>query len=261
MPSTRAARPRRVEREEVALCLANGAEVRLLRVRDPRARRLRLSVDARGARLTVPCSASLREAEAFVAEHGAWLLRELADCAAAASAVSFARGWDRPLPLRGTTVPVRWREGRFARAGLERGAVVVELPGRAGDAAARRLLHEFYLAEARADVGRWLPRYLPDLPAAPGAIRIRPLVSLWGSLSSGNAVSLDLSLVLAPPAAFEYVLVHELCHLVRRDHSPAFWREVEARCPGWRRQRAWFRDHGSALKAILAGLLGRDRGA
>jgi predicted metal-dependent hydrolase len=69
-------------------------------------------------------------------------------------------------------------------------------------------------------------------------------------------VSLDLALVLAPPAAFEYVLVHELCHLLQRNHGPRFWREVEARAPDWRVQRTYLRGEGMGLKSQLRVLLG-----
>ena len=118
-----------------------------------------------------------------------------------------------------------------------------------------RALRDFYEAEARADAGRWLARYLPGLPRAPRRVRFRPMSSQWGSLAPDGTVSLDLALVLARPSAFEYVLVHELCHLVRADHSRAFWREVEARFPDWRAERDYFHADGRALKAALRALL------
>ncbi|MCP2936880.1 M48 family metallopeptidase, partial [Salmonella enterica subsp. enterica serovar Typhimurium] len=87
---------------------------------------------------------------------------------------------------------------------------------------------DFYEGEARADLGRWLPRYVAGLPRAPRRIQFKVLSSLWGSLSPDGAVSLDLALVLGRPGAFEYVLVHELCHLIHHNHSRRYWREVEA---------------------------------
>jgi predicted metal-dependent hydrolase len=119
-------------------------------------------------------------------------------------------------------------------------------------------LRDFYEGEARADLGRWLPRYLPGLPRPPRRIVFKTMTSQWGSLAPDGSVALDLSLVLARPSAFEYVLVHELCHLIRADHSRAFWREVEARWPGWRDERAWFHAHGRRLKACLRALLAGD---
>lgn len=55
--------------------------------------------------------------------------------------------------------------------------------------------------------------------------------SQWGSLATDGHMALDLALVLGRPSAFEYVVVHELCHLIQANHSPAFWREVECRFP------------------------------
>lgn len=246
----------RIEAETVRVSLPGGAEIELLRVRDPRARRLRLSVGERGARLTLPRAATLRQAEAFVREHARWLVEQLERQAAPAEGqAGFGRGHAGPLPLRGRRLALAWREGRYARVALEPEGIVATAPQQADDAALRAALREFYLAQARADLGAWLPRHLPSLPAAPRRLLIRPLSSLWGSLSGADTLTLDLALVLGPPAAFEYVLVHELCHLLHRNHSPAFWREVERRFPAWRAQRDFFRSEGMALKAALRRLI------
>nr|WP_265468714.1 M48 family metallopeptidase [Arenimonas daejeonensis] len=62
--------------------------------------------------------------------------------------------------------------------------------------------------------------------------------------------------MLGRPGAFEYVLVHELCHLIHANHSRGFWREVEARWPEWRDERDYLRGEGLALKARLSRLIG-----
>jgi len=53
----------------------------------------------------------------------------------------------------------------------------------------------------------------------------------------------------------QYVLVHELCHLIHRNHARRFWREVEARCPDWRDERTYLHGEGLALKARLKALV------
>ncbi len=254
-----AAPVRKVAREQLPLHLPDGRCVTLLRVRDPRARRIRLSVPEGGPRLTLPLRASLLEAERFLAQHLHWIAEELDRQAERQPALPpLRRGAPGSIDLRGTAHALDWTVGRYARAERDGHCIRIALPATPAPGAAARALRELLLAEMRADLARWLPRYLPGLPRPPSSVRIRPLASLWGSLSASGAMSLDLALILAPPPAFEYVLVHELCHLIEHNHSRAFWREVDARCPDWRRQRAWFRAEGMALKASLQRVLTLD---
>ncbi|MCD9033877.1 M48 family metallopeptidase [Luteimonas sp. Y-2-2-4F] len=246
--------PPALERDTVPLDFGDGRVIEVLRVRDPRAKRMRLSVAERGPRLTLPPGASDAAGARFLHEHRDWLAAQLA--AQRGEGVAPLRPHETThLPLRGALRPLLWCEGRYAHLCAEGDALRFAVPARAGAAALRRALRDFYETEARADVGRWLPRYLPGLPRAPARIRIRPMSSQWGSLACNGTLALDLALVLGRPAAFEYVLVHELCHLVHADHSRAFWREVEARCPDWRASRDYFHDEGRRLKAALHVLL------
>jgi predicted metal-dependent hydrolase len=54
--------------------------------------------------------------------------------------------------------------------------------------------------------------------------------------------------VMMPPWVRDYVLVHELMHLRRFDHSPEYWRLVADACPRYREARLWLRKHGPALR-------------
>ena len=254
-PTRSAASPSRLQREVIAFALADGDVIDVLRVRDPRARRIKLSVDERGARLSLPLRASLVAGERFLHEHRDWLAVQLAVHAQHAIK-SLQRNATDALPLRGVMLPLRWEPGRATRLDIQAdGSLLFASPTQAGEAALQRGLRDFYEAQARADAGRWLPRYLRDLPRAPRRIVFRRTTSQWGSLAPDGSVSLDLALVLARPSAFEYVLVHELCHLLHADHSRRFWREVEARCPDWRGERDYFRAHGRQLKSQLRALV------
>ncbi|WP_415252402.1 M48 family metallopeptidase [Thermomonas sp.] len=244
-----------VQRDSIAFVLDDGRRIEVLRVRDPRARRIRLSVDERGARLTLPLRASLISGERFLHEHRNWLSQQMAQHAQQAGE-RLQRGVTTSLPLRDAEVPLHWDTARAARLDFDAdGALRFAAPANAGDAALRRALKDFYEAQGRMDVGRWLPKYIAGLPRAPRRITFKRTASQWGSLAPDGTLSLDLSLVLARPSAFEYVLVHELCHLIHADHSRRFWREVEARCPDWRAERAYFHAEGHRLKGRLRALL------
>jgi predicted metal-dependent hydrolase len=250
-----APKPRTVERDSVRLVLHDEHAIVVQRVRDPRAKRIKLSVDERGARLTLPARASLVSGDRFLLEHRQWLLAQLEIYTSRDSLPHLVRGATETLPLRDEPIPLLWQEGRYARLSRNDHGLQFHAPARASDATLRRALREFYEAEARADIGRWLPKYLPSLPRAPTRLRLKVMSSQWGSLSPDGSLALDLALVLGRESAFEYVLVHELCHLLHADHSRNFWREVEARFPAWRSEREYFHAEGRRLKGSLRALL------
>jgi predicted metal-dependent hydrolase len=80
-------------------------------------------------------------------------------------------------------------------------------------------------------------------------IAIRDTRSRWGSCSSRGALSFTWRLALAPRHILDYVVVHELCHLVHMDHSKRFWSLVERVRPDFRAERDWLNDHGWELLA------------
>lgn len=249
-----APKPRIVERDTLPFTLADGRDIEVQRVRNPRARRLKLSVDERGARLTLPPRASLVASERFLIEHREWLAAQLAHYAET-TAPPLQHNDTMSLPLRGVLLPLQWQRGRFAKVQCADAGLRFTAPERASQTSLQRALRDFYEGQARADLGRWLPRYLPTLPRPPRRLQFKRMTSQWGSLSPDGDVALDLSLVLARPSAFEYVLVHELCHLIHANHSRPFWREVEARWPSWHDERDYFRAEGRQLKASLRSLL------
>ena len=92
--------------------------------------------------------------------------------------------------------------------------------------------------------------YEPMLPPSHRPITrvsIRSQKTRWGSCSSRGTLSFNWKLYLTAPECLDYVVVHELCHLVHMDHSPAFWAEVERIMPDYRTWKKWLRDNGDTL--------------
>lgn len=67
--------------------------------------------------------------------------------------------------------------------------------------------------------------------------------SCWGSCSADDRIVYSFRLLYAPKEVIEYVVVHELCHVFVKNHSSAFWAEVEKGVPDWKAKRKWLSDH------------------
>ena len=80
-----------------------------------------------------------------------------------------------------------------------------------------------------------------------GTVKITSAQKRFGSCSGKNNICYSYILMQYPIEAIEYVVVHELCHLVHMDHSPAFWAEVERIMPNYRTWKKWLRDNGDTL--------------
>ena len=244
-----------IQRDALRVQLGDDHTIDVQRVRDPRARRIKLAVDERGVRLTLPLRTRLSDGDVFLQQHRDWLQQQLR-VQALAHGAALQRGVTPTLPLRGAELPLHWQLGRATRLELDAGGeLLCSAPAHAGDAALQRALRDFYEAQGRVDLGRWLPRYLPQLPRQPRRIVFKRPSTLWGSLAPDGTLCLDLALLLARPSAFEYVLVHELCHLLHANHSAQFWQAVGARFPQWRDERAYLRSAGRAFKGRLRQLL------
>ena len=183
-------------------------------VRHPRARRYLIRVTADGVvRVTLPRGGSKREAVAFAEREHAWIERQL-----------------RARAER----EQRERERRTANGGL-------------GSPNAEQ--HDLDRRSLIARAKRELPPRLLDLAAQHGLtvsrISIRNQRSRWGSCSRTGHICLNWRLLTMPEHVRDYVLIHELMHLKRMDHSPKFWKLVAEACPGYKRARAWLRSQGA----------------
>ncbi len=177
----------------------------LVFVRHPRARRYLIRVEDDGrVRVTVPRGGSKREAASFAERERAWI-----------------------------EIQRRRVEENRARRGDSCGA---GLPPSEGSAEERAL---------RARASRELPPRLLELAAEHGLsvtrVSVRNQRWRWGSCSRRGHICLNWRLVQMPDAVRDYVMLHELMHLKRMDHSPKFWKLVEKVCPDFQASRAVLR--------------------
>lgn len=228
--------------------------------RSARARRLRITVRPEGVEVVAPSRASQREIAAFVQHHRDWVRDKVGALrqrlAHHAGPERLADGGRILFRGRWVDLDIRPRSGAGARARYADGFVVEvseALDGERREAMVEGALRLWLRGEARADAARFIARHGPQNDLIPRALRIKEQKQLWGSCSSRGTVNLNWRLILAPAAVFEYVVVHELCHLRIRNHQPEFWQLVGRILPDFEPHRRWLRDHGHLLTLRRSG--------
>jgi len=224
----------------VASVGCDGRAVPLAVRRSRRARHLSLRLDPAedAVELVLPRSVSLEEGMRFVEEKSGWILTRLAT---RPPRVPFAPG--AVIPYLGADHVICHRPD--ARGGVWRDGNMLAVSGRAEFLARRlrdwlkrealRLLGERARAQA-ALIGRRVPR-----------VALRDPKTRWGSCAPSGALTFSWRLVLAPEWVLDYVVAHEVAHLVHAHHGPRFWRLVERLTPEVEAARAWLRRHGDRL--------------
>ncbi len=229
----------------------------------PRAKRvtLRISLDA-GLVVVVPRRFDHSAVPAIVREKAAWIARHEARLSAERALLEADPPTRLPQGILLPAVGEEWRVDYHPTAARgvtarENAGGLVRVSGDVGDAAA-----------CRAALGRWLirraqDRLVPwlealsrrhDLPFT--KVTVRAQSTRWGSCSRHGAISLNRGLLFLPPELAEYVMLHELCHTVRLDHSRVFWTELRRREPDCDRLRKEMR--GARLLVPGWARVGRD---
>lgn len=83
------------------------------------------------------------------------------------------------------------------------------------------------------------------------SIRITSARTRWGSCSRKNTLSFTWRLIMAPPEIIDYIVVHELAHILEKNHSRAFWLNVERMQPDYKAHRAWLKANGRLLDLAI----------
>ena len=121
-------------------------------------------------------------------------------------------------------------------------------PARGPKHAGRRsLLVRFFKREARRIITERVAHYAPLMNVRPAKVLIKANRSNWGSCTPKNTLNFSYRLVMAPLEVVDYVVVHELAHLVVRGHSKAFWKVVAGYVGGVKEKRKWLREKGGTL--------------
>lgn len=212
----------------------------------PARRRLSMTIDERGLRVGAPRHVPMAEIDAFIRAHGDWALRKLDEFAARGSQRHLAVRDGCWIPVLGENIQVRvttganrirWEEATLVLASRADG----DLDQLARRALQRRALEHF--AVRLAHYAERLDRPLPRLSLSSARTR-------WGSCSEKTGIRLNWRLIHLEPRLVDYVVAHEMAHLVEMNHGPRFWAVVASLYPDWRLARADLRRQASTMPLL-----------
>lgn len=206
---------------------------------------------ARDVLLLAPRGAPVARLDAIVRAKARWILAQLRTTS------------DRPPPsngrefVSGETFVYAGRQHRLrvvvARTesvSLEHGRLVVRVQARGGRVASRRvraLVVTWYRARAEKRTQDTVAAWAPRVGVRPTRVCVVDQRSRWGSCSSAGELRFNWRIVGASKRLVEYVVVHELVHLLHADHTPAFWRRLGEVMPDYEGRRARLRELGDRL--------------
>ena len=115
-------------------------------------------------------------------------------------------------------------------------------------AQAAQLLQDWYMARAREKLTPKIRYFAEALGVTYNQILISDLKYRWASCTPKNNLNFNWRIIKAPMFVVDYLIVHELAHLLEPNHTPTFWNVVAVQVPRYELAKEWLRKHGSVLE-------------
>lgn len=201
-----------------------------------------LTVDTAGLHVAAPMRAPVSMVEAFIREHGKWVLRKLREWSRYRDTLPQPWRVGDDLPFLGAPLPTRFEP---ALTGARRAGGLLEI-GATPDNALQLWLRSEALPLFSGRVSHYAPRLGVDLPR----LSLSNAQTRWGTCSETGRVSLNWRLVHFRLDVIDYVVVHELAHLIEMNHSRHFWALVGSELPDYASAKAELRARARELPDI-----------
>ena len=138
--------------------------------------------------------------------------------------------------------------GKPGSVKLKNGRLVITLPdGAISPDKLKDALSHWYRSHAEQILREKVERYARIIRVRPASMTIKSFKSRWGSCSDQGHIQFNWKIIIAPHRVVDYVVVHELCHLIEPNHSPRYWKLVEQVFPEYKECKTWLKENGNKL--------------
>jgi hypothetical protein len=134
--------------------------------------------------------------------------------------------------------PLQLKDGRF---------LLLRSLLQSGVDAAKEAFRHYYVMKGQERLERRVLYFAPKVGVQVDSVVVKEMGYRWASCGSTGMLRFHWKCMMAPPKIIDYIVVHELCHLHHRDHTNAFWNEVDKVMPDFYDRRTWLRENGASL--------------
>jgi len=198
----------------------------------------------------VPECLSMAAIESLVAKKHRWIKEKLAiqNEIIAIKPKAFVSG--ESFSYLGRNHPLKIESGLYPFIKLHQDELVVSIRDKTADNAQtiKQLLIKWYQQQAESELKEKTESYSRIIGVNPSSVTIKSFKSRWGSCSITGGIQYNWKIIIAPDRIVNYVVIHELCHILHHNHSPAFWKAVERYCHDYRDCSAWLKLNGGRLE-------------
>jgi predicted metal-dependent hydrolase len=210
------------------------------------ARRLSMTIDERGLRISAPGRTPLAEIESFVQGHGDWVLKKLDELAHASQPRHLRIKEGSRLPLLGGEAEVHVLPGANRVRWIADTLVLEARPEADLGQLAKRALQK----RALTHFGERLDHFSARLGRTAPKLSLSSAHTRWGSCSEEGGIRINWRLIHLPPPLGDYVVAHEVAHLVELNHSKRFWAVVDSLYPDWQTARGELKQRAASLPIL-----------
>ena len=230
--------------------MIDGFEFPVEVVRTDRKKSASIYLDGEGVKVRVPKGLSDSYVRDLIEKKSPWIKRKLreAELAVPLRPKEFVSG--ETFSYLGRNYRLKVLLGDAQSLKLKGGYLEARISGssKTREKEIRSLLLDWYQRHAQERLEEKTHRYAKILQVEPKSISIKNYKSRWGSCSTTEDISYNWRIVMAPHRIVDYVIVHELCHLLEHNHSAIYWRHVERIIPDFQECREWLKKNSEQLK-------------
>lgn len=218
-------------------------------IRSDRRRSATFRVDQSGVSFRVPKEIGRQKIVELVEKKTPWIRKKLEYAASLTPPrlLDFENG--DPIPYLGKTYCLKVQVGDYPHVELVGEDILVSVVEQhlTNSLYIQLVLERWFLDEAAILLAERLDFYAPIVGVRPTGMQVKAYKARWGSCKMDGQIQFNWRLIHGPVDVLDYVVVHELCHILQHNHSAAYWSEVARVMPDYEVRRKWLSQNGNTL--------------